>query len=233
VAAEAETVASKRELTRKHLRTPRAAAIAGMLFSVLLIAVFWLLRVAVPADPQEPGSWLTTGSRTVALAVNLVPFAGIAFLWFIGVLRDRLGEQEDRFFATVFLGSGILYLSMLFAAAALVGGLLLAFEAAPGELINSATLHFARAAAYNIVNIYMTKMAGVFMMTISTLTIYSRMAPLWLAGIGYGLALTILFGSYYIGWSFVVFPLWVLLTSGYILLDNTRRTARPGAKAGA
>jgi len=44
-----------------------------------------------------------------------LPFAGIAFLWFIGVLRDRLGELEDRFFATVFLGSGLLFLAMLFA----------------------------------------------------------------------------------------------------------------------
>ena len=42
--------------------------------------------------------------------MNLIPFAGIAFLWFIGVLRDRLGEQEDRFFATVFFGSGLLFL---------------------------------------------------------------------------------------------------------------------------
>lgn len=33
--------------------------------------------------------------------------AGIAFLWFIGVIRDRSGAHEDRFFATVFLGSGL------------------------------------------------------------------------------------------------------------------------------
>jgi len=85
----------QRTLTRAGLKTPRAAAIAGMLFSVLLIIVFWLLRSAVPADPQEPGSWLNSESGKIALALNLVPFAGIAFLWFIGVLRDRLGEDED------------------------------------------------------------------------------------------------------------------------------------------
>jgi hypothetical protein len=55
------------------------------------------------------------------LALYLVPFAGIAFLWFIGVLRDRLGELEDRFFATVFFGSGLLFLAMLFASAAVAG----------------------------------------------------------------------------------------------------------------
>ena len=46
---------------------------------------------------------------------------GIAFLWFIGVLRDRLGAQEDQFFATVFFGSGLLFLAMLFTAAAIIG----------------------------------------------------------------------------------------------------------------
>ena len=126
-------------LTRAPLRTPKAAAIAGIVFSVLVMIVFWLLRVSVPADPREPGAWLSGGSQTVGLALNLVPFAGIAFLWFIGVLRDRLGQAEDRFFATIFFGSGVLYLVMLFSAAALIGAILIAFAAKPGELIDSAT----------------------------------------------------------------------------------------------
>jgi hypothetical protein len=108
-------------LIRARLKTPRAAAFAGILFSVLLSAALILFRLSVRADPLEAGAWLKTSSNTVALALNLVPFAGIAFLWFIGVLRDRLGELEDRFFATVFLGSGLLFLAMLFASAA-VGG---------------------------------------------------------------------------------------------------------------
>jgi len=84
-------------LTRTNLKTPKAAAIAGILFAILLIAVFWLLRISVPADSEEPGAWLHTSAGAVALALNLVPFAGIAFLWFMGVLRDRLGQREDRF----------------------------------------------------------------------------------------------------------------------------------------
>src|SRR5208283_2783926 len=117
-------------LIRARLKTPRAAAIAGILFSVLLITGLVLLRLSVRADPLETGAWLKTSSNTVALALNLVPFAGIAFLWFIGVLRDRLGELEDRFFATVFLGSGLLFVAMLFVAAALSQGLLDTFAAA-------------------------------------------------------------------------------------------------------
>ena len=98
------------------LRTPRAAAVAGIIFSVLLAAALVLLRVSVPAHPAVPGSWLTNSHRraAVAIALNLVPFAGIAFLWFIGVLRDRIGERGGPFFATVFLGSGVLFVAMIF-----------------------------------------------------------------------------------------------------------------------
>src|SRR4029077_3066931 len=108
-------------LIRGRLKTPRAAALAGILFSVLLITGLLLFRLSVPADPLEAGAWLKTSSNRVGLALNLVRFAGIAFRWFIGVLRDRLGKLEDRFFATVFLGSGLLFLAMLFASAAAGG----------------------------------------------------------------------------------------------------------------
>ena len=211
-------------LTRANLKTPKAAAIAGMIFSVLVMAVFWLLRTSIPADPQEPGSWLNSNSRSVALALNLMPFAGIAFLWFIGVLRDRLGQQEDRFFATVFLGSGLLFLTMLFTAAAIVGAILIAFAMQPQELIGSATFHFARATAYSLVNVYMIKMASVFMITTSTVAIYTGIAPRWLAVFGFALALMLLLGSFYISWSFMVFPLWVFLISASILRDSFDRT---------
>ena len=91
-----------------------------------------------------------------------VPFAGVAFLWFIGVLRDRLGQEEDRFFASVFFGSALLFLAMLFATAAIGGAvILLGSSARADELINSATFRFARATAYIFMNVYAVKMAAV------------------------------------------------------------------------
>jgi len=210
-------------LTRAHLKTPKAAAIAGIAFSLLMFTIFWLLRRSVPTDPLESGAWLATNARTVALALNLIPFAGVAFLWFIGVLRDRLGQQEDRFFATVFF-SALLYLAMLFIAAAVIGAVILvAASAEPNELINSATFRFARAATYIVMNVYAIKMAAVFMISTSTVVIYTGIAPRWIAVIGYLLALVLLVGSYYISWSFAVLPVWVFLISVYILIDNLRR----------
>ena len=217
-------------LTRANLKTPRAAAIAGILFSVLLLGVLWLLRISVPDDPREPGAWLKSASHTVALAINLVPFAGIAFLWFIGVLRDRLGASEDKFFATVFFGSGLLFLGMLFAAAAVAGALIISFETAPAQVIESPTFHFARAAAYSMMNVYTIKMAGVFMVTTSTIAIYTGFAPRWIAILGYFLAL-LLCGSYYLSWSFVVFPFWVLVMSIYIFFNDAGAKSAPERSA--
>ena len=209
-------------LTRAQLRTPRAAAVAGILFSVLLLAVFWLMRLSVPADPHEPGAWLRGGVTYVALALNLVPFAGAAFLWFVGALRDKLGAREDQFFATVFLGSGLLVLAMLFAAAAVVGAIIIAFHSAPEALIDSATFHFGRGLAYGMVNIYVVKTASIFMITTSTIALYTQLTPRWLAIGGYVVAVVLLIGSYYLDWSILVFPLWVLLVSICILLDKEK-----------
>jgi len=206
-------------LTRRSLKTPKAAAIAGILFSVLLAAIFWLLRASVPADPLEPGQWLATSSYPVTLALNLVPFAGIAFLWFIGALRDRLGLMEDRFFATVFFGSALLFLAMLFVAAATIGAIILTFAKAPNEMLNSTTFRFGRAVAYNVVNIYAIKMAGVFMFSTSTVALYTGLTPRWIAVLGFVLAGILLVGSYYISWSFLVMPVWVLVISVCILFD--------------
>jgi len=212
------------DLTRSRLTTPRAAAIAGILFSLLLITVMVLIRISVPADPQDAGSWLASGSRTVKLALHLLPFAGIAFLWFIGVVRDRLGEHEDRFFATVFLGSGLLFLAMLFASFAVVGGLLRIYGAAPGMLIKSGLYTFGRTVTYEMMNVYSMRMAGVFMISTCTLSLRTGIIPRWMAHLGLVLAVFLLLslGNFY--WAPLVFPLWVLLISVHILLANLRRS---------
>ena len=207
-------------MIRAGLRTPRAAAIAGILFAVLLVTGFLLIRMSVPADPLDAGAWLKTEAGTVALALNLVPFAGIAFLWFIGVLRDRLAEREDRVFATVFLGSGLLFLAMLFASAAVIGGIVIAYSADSTALLHSATFAFGRAVTFEIMNIYAIKMAAVFMISTCTLAIRTGFIARWLALVGYGLALLLLLSSRYIGWIILVFPLWILLISIHILIDN-------------
>jgi hypothetical protein len=210
-------------VTGKHLRTPRAAAIAGILFAAILILALALFLSSVPKDPLDPGAWLSAPLDRVVLGINLLPFAGVAFLWFIGVVRDRLAESEDRLFATVFLGSGLSFLAMLFVAGAVFGSIVTVHVAKPESLINSPTFALARAFAYNVINVYGIKMAAVFMMITSTLAIRTQFLPRSMALPGLAMALLLLFASHLFDWSFAVFPAWVFLLSGYIFIDNFRR----------
>ncbi len=211
-------------LTRSRLTTPRAAAIAGILFSLLLITSLVLVRISVPANPQDAGEWLSRYSGTVTLALNLVPFAGIAFLWFIGVVRDRLGSNEDRFFATVFLGSGLLFLAMLFSSAAVTGGIISIYGSSPSNLISSGVYNFGRTLTYELMTVYTMKMAGVFMISTCTLSLRTGIFPRWMAYLGMVLALILLLTISLIPIAPLLFPLWVLLISIYILLANLRKS---------
>ncbi len=219
----AVTVNSKQPLARAALRTPRAAAIAGIVFALLIISSLWLLRISAPEDRLEIGEWLRTASERLAIALNLIPIAGVAFLWFLGVLRDRLGAMEDKFFASVFLGSGLMFLCMIFVAAGASGALLDAYVAAPNAFDSAPALMFARAFIYDLMHIYAAKMAAVFMITTSTLALRTRITTKWIAGVGYVWAAFIVVCSGYLDWVLFVFPVWVFLVSTHILIDNLRR----------
>jgi len=207
-------------IIKKKWSTPRAAAVAGILFSLLLLASLVLIRISVPNDPNEVGDWLPENSRSVNLALNLLPFAGIAFLWFIGMVRDRLGNNEDRFFATVFLGSGLLFLAMLFASAAIAGGIISLYGVTPSLLIESGIYVFGRTVVFELMNMYTMRMAGVFMLSTCTLSLRTGIIPRWMIFLGMALAVFLLLSMGFIEWAPVVFPLWTLLISVHILREN-------------
>ncbi|WP_088894935.1 hypothetical protein [Leptolyngbya ohadii] len=210
---------------RERLKAPKAAAIAGIMFSVLLMISIVLILTSIASNPDDVERSFIA-NKDALLALNLVPFAGIAFLWFIGAVRDRLGEREDQFFATVFLGSGLLFLAMLFASAATAGSLLLLNQEASNPIVASTYHDLGRVVTRVILNTYGIRMAGVFMISICTLFLRSRAVPSWIALLGYGLAALMLLriGSINrLGWVFMLFPLWILLISAYILIDNYRK----------
>jgi hypothetical protein len=213
------------------MTTPRAAAIAGILFSILMITSLVLIWVSMPFDPLEDGSLLSSNGDTVSLALNLVPFAGIAFLWFIGVVRDRLGQAEDRFFATVFLGSGLLFLAMMFSSAAIAGGTIRMYGMAPSKLVESGLYTFGRTVTNEIMNVFTMKMAGVFMLTTCTLSLRTRILPRWIIFLGFILALFLLFSLGLVYWAPLVFPLWILLISVHILLANLKQSKNQDANS--
>jgi hypothetical protein len=208
----------------RAIRTPRAAALAGIAFSLLFAVALVLVRTAVPADPDDAEQWLSDGSRhdAVLLGLGLVPFAGIAFLWFVGVVRDRIGEAEDRFFATAFLGSGLLFVGMIFAASAVAGGLIVAAEQNADRLLSSGAWELGRETTYELMVVYAMRMAAVCVLAISTILLRTRLAPRWLVASGYAIAVVLLLTVGSFAWVELLFPAWVLALSVYVLVTSFR-----------
>ncbi len=207
----------------RRLTTPKAAALAGIIFALLIGAAFTLIRLAMPASPTDPNiTWIAEHSGSVTLALGLVPFAGIAFLWFIGVIRDRIGDYEDRFFSTVFFGSALIYLTMIFAAAAIAAGLISSYPFAAQNLFDSGLYIYNRSLIWQLLNIYSIRMSSVFMISLGTIWIRTAVMPRWLAFITYGSALILMFSISYSTWVTLLFPAWVLVISLYILVQSLR-----------
>jgi len=205
------------------LRAPGAAAVAGIVFSVFLIAALVLLRLSVPADPRVAGTWLTDSERRTAVevALSLIPFAGIAFLWFIGVLRDRIGHREDRFFATVFLGSGLLFVAMIFVTAAVAGGLFAAASRSSGPP-GPDVLALGRDVTGQLLNVYSMRMAAVFTLTTVTIARRTQIVSRWLTVAGLVAALVLLVAIGFSDWVELVFPAWILALSIDILVASPK-----------
>lgn len=215
-------------LNHSPMKAPKAAAVAGVVFSVLLMISLVLILISIPAKLDDGGTWLSSRGNTLLLGLHLVPFAGIAFLWFIGVVRDWLGSKEDQFISTVFFGSGLLFVAMMFVLAAIAGSTIFLYVNQADRSLASTYYTFGQTITNEILNAYMLKMAGVFMISTSTLLNRTRSIPKWMAFVGYILAAILLFRISHVDrliWISLAFPLWVLLISLYILMQNHRRTS--------
>ena len=119
-----------------------------------------IIRVAIPEGLGGQSTVNARFGRAITLALHLVPFAGLAFLWLIGVLRNRMGASEDQFFGTVFLGSGLLFVASLFAATAVAGAVLGSSHARPGQQVSGDVYYFAQQVGHSFLNIFAVRFAG-------------------------------------------------------------------------
>src|SRR5689334_7689791 len=158
------------------LAPPRAAAIAGLIFSLLMLISLGIIRVAVPEVLGEQSTVNARFGRAITLSLHLVPFAGLALLWFMGMLRNRIGASEDQFFGTVFLGSGL-----LFAASAIASAVLGSSHLRPGQQVSREVYYFARQVGYSFLNIFAVRMAGVFIFSTCVIALRTGIFPRWIA----------------------------------------------------
>ena len=211
-------MAEHQSRTLHSLTTPRAAAMAGVAFAVLFTTAIVLIRSSLPEGAQPGSQWIDSGGDKIRLASQLMPFAGISFLWFIGVVRANLGRYEDRFFATVTLGSGLLFLAMMFASAAVGAGLAESRHYAGGGLAGSDVGIFGQMLLLKLSKTYAVRMAAVFMMSLATIWLRTGLMARWLVILTYIAALTLIIGGDSSMWLTLAFPAWVLIVSVLFLV---------------
>jgi hypothetical protein len=205
-----------------RLKTPRAAAVSGLISSLLLAAVLVLLKLSTPSDITSTGQWLTDSAkrRDVAVALHLVPFAGITFLWFIGVVRDRIGHHEDRFFSTIFLGSGLLFIGTLFIASAVAGGLIADATLPSGLGLHPTTVAPSRQVTSVLIRVYAMRMAGVFTLCGASILLRTQAASKWISVLGVAIGVVLLITLGLSPWLYLLFPAWIGLLSCHLLLRS-------------
>lgn len=202
----------------RQLRTPRAAALAGVIFALLFGAVLVLIRTKMPEGHAGSAEWLDSRESGIGAATKLMPFAGISFLWFIGVIRDGLGRYEDKFFSSVFLGSGLLFLAMMFVSTSVAAGLVASNGQVADVSAHAATVDFGKMVVLAASKTYAVRMAAVFMMSLATIWLRTGLMPRWLVGLSYLAAIGVLVASDLSMWITLVFPVWVLVVSGLLLV---------------
>ncbi|KOV89352.1 hypothetical protein [Streptomyces sp. NRRL B-3648] len=214
---------------QRALRAPRAAGLAGVVFALLLAAAMTLVRLGLPEGAEAgTGRAFTDSVRGDALraALALVPFAGIFFLWFVGVIRSHVGAAEDKFLSSVSLGSGLVFLAAMFGAAAAADATL-AVNHEPGLPPLPAAWDFGRHLSYTLMTEYATRMAAVFVSSMSVIGRRLGVLPHWLTTLGFLTALILLFVSSNVPWAELVFPAWSLLLSLHILGADRGPRPRP------
>jgi hypothetical protein len=201
---------------------PRSAGLAGIAFSVLFVASLLMASTRPSSGLDESGflDWFHREGLTLTTVASLylAPFAGIAFLWFLGVIRSRVGSSEDQFFATVFLGSGLLFVAMYWAAAAVLASLVTGnrYDLAPP--LDVGRLEDTRSVAFAFLFVLAARAAAVFMIVTCTIARRTGIFPRPLIIAGYVIALVMLISLVFLQWIVLLFPVWVCIASIYILI---------------
>lgn len=206
---------------RRRWRSIEAAAVAGLLHSTLsLVATFLMLDTVDPDDGDVVvADYLSeAGNQAQAItALNLLALSSIAFVWFVAVIRRRVGDRENRFFGTVFFGSGL-----LLTASWLVAGVLFttpAFAVRTFDVTPDAgTVAMLESAGLSMASIVATRLEAVFVLSATTVGRLSKAFPAWLLWLRYGLGATLLLYPVPNALLTYLFPLWVLLVSLTLLV---------------
>jgi hypothetical protein len=192
-----------------------------------MVALVLIADAPGPAasDRELSEYYSSEGSRRVALTgLYVMPFAGIAFIWFIVALRMWIaasGRREDALLSNVQLVSGILYTGLFLVSAGASAAIAAATEFTDARFNpdGARQLHQYGDA---ILFVFAMRMAAMFVFTTSTIARHAKILPRWFLVIGYGVGLFLLLSaSFYRAFAFV-FPVWLPCLT-VLLMSRARR----------
>lgn len=214
------------ETTRRfrRARSIEAAAIAGVAYSVFTVVALIRLSRFPDLDIGDEGltAWFDDAAHQTLLTglLGLAAVGAIAFLWFVAVIRRRLGDREDRLFATVFLTSGIAYVVVwLIGAGALAAPAVAMMQFDTGS-VSQASATLAGGIGSSMILVVAPRLQAVFILSTSTVIMRSQVLPSWLAIVGYvcGLALFVVpLVAEPVG---LIFPVWVFVVSVVMMIKR-------------
>jgi hypothetical protein len=211
------------ERARTAAASVESAALAGAASAVLLALSIHLIRQqpSVDASDAELVSWYADAGnrRLVMVGLNLAPFSAIGFLWFIAVIRRRLGEREDQFFATVFLTSGVGFAVLSIAAAAAAAAPVLIIDYSSQTTPARDTIVLAGALRLGLFVFGALRLAAVFMTVTSTIGQRFNALPRWLSLAGLVMAAVLFVHDPFV----MLFPIWLIVVSITLLVTTRRR----------
>ncbi|MFI9747589.1 hypothetical protein [Streptomyces sp. NPDC052494] len=206
------------ERKHKRLATSWAAGVAGAVFAILTATAIVLVRIALPNGLNGAEATVDAGQRgAVRTALELIPFAGIAFLWFMGALPASRWASARTSSSPRCSWAAVLSSSPRCSAPPRRPGL---DEGGQGS-------SFGRDVTYALLTTYAMRMAAVFVITTSTIGHRFGVLPRPLTVIGYLAGLTLLVVGANVPWSELVFPAWVLVLSLNILWGRHPAVSRP------
>lgn len=201
------------------------------MFAALLAVALVLVRQAPGLDADELSytAFYTVGRGNVLVTagVYVVPFAGIAFMWHMGATRTLVealpGSSPPEVPRWLQVTSGVLFVCMLFAGTATAAGVALLTVLSTSPLPDPGVSRALTGAGYAMVFVFGTRAAGMYMITTTTMARRRRLVPRWMALVSYLAATFLLVSTTFHPVTLMVFPGWVLLLSGVLLVNVSPR----------
>lgn len=212
----------------KRRWTLESAAVAGIVYAVgASVALLFVLDFPSPSlSDAELEAWFAdSGNRFRLLAgLNLGTFASMAFLWFVAVLRNRVGEREDKFFGTVFIGSALMYAILWVIGLASLAAIPAAIELFDETVrVDSASVGATGGLAAALLFVVIPRIQALFVLSTSTIFLRTNAAPKWLALVGYAFGVALFVFPVITKPVGIAFPIWVFVASVTVLF--TKRAA--------